>query len=193
MLIVGLTGSIGMGKTTTCEMFRQAGVAVHDSDLAVHELYASSAVDPISQAFPGVVREGVVDRNALAAKVLGNESALHLLQNIVHPLVQAHREAFIAQVRRRGKPLCVVDIPLLFETKADRATDVTIVVTAPAHVQKLRVMSRPGMTETKFHAILSKQMPDAQKRLRAHWIIDTSLGLQPANRQVSGVLRALIR
>ncbi len=182
-----------MGKTTTCEMFRRAGVAVHDSDLAVHELYASSAVDPISQAFPGVVREGVVDRNALAAKVLGNESALHHLQTIVHPLVQTHREAFIAELRRRGGALCVVDIPLLFETNADRATDITIVVTAPAHVQKLRVMSRPGMTETKFHAILSKQMPDAQKRLRAHWIIDTSLGLQSANRQVSGVLRALIR
>lgn len=193
MLIVGLTGSIGMGKTTTCEMFRRAGVAVHDSDLTVHELYASSAVDSISKAFPGVVQQGVVDRNALAAKVLGNESALHLLQTIVHPLVQAHREAFIAEVRSRGSALCVVDIPLLFETKSDRATNMNIVVTAPTHVQKLRVMSRPGMTEAKFQAILSKQMPDAQKRLRAHWIIDTSVGLESANRQVSGVLRALTR
>lgn len=193
MLIIGLTGSIGMGKTTTSDMFRRAGVPVHDSDLTVHELYASSAADPISQAFPGVVKHSVVDRSALAGKVLGNEEALHRLQTIVHPLVQAHREAFIAEVHRRGGTFCVVDIPLLFETKADRATDLTIVVTAPSHVQKLRVMSRPGMTEAKFHAILSKQMPDAQKRLRAHWIIDTSLGLQSANRQVSGVLRALIR
>ncbi len=193
MLIVGLTGSIGMGKTTTSEMFRRAGVAVHDSDLTVHELYASTAVQPISEAFPGVVEQGVVNRNALASRVLDNETALHRLQAIVHPLVKAHRDAFIKQSRSRGAALCVVDIPLLFETKADRATDVAIVVTAPSDVQKQRVMARPGMTEAKFQAILSKQMPDAQKRLRAHWIIDTSMGLESANRQVLGILRALIR
>ncbi len=192
-MIVGLTGSIGMGKTTTSDMFRRAGIAVHDSDLTVHELYASSAAELISKAFPGVVEQGVVNRTALAGRVLNNESALRRLQMIVHPLVQAHREAFIDQVRLRGAALCIVDIPLLFETEADRATDMALVVTAPAHVQKQRVMSRPGMTEAKFQAILSKQMPDAQKRLRAHWIIDTSSGLKCANRQVDGVLRALVR
>ncbi len=166
---------------------------MHDSDLTVHELYASYAAEPISKAFPGVVEQGVVNRSALAGRVLNNEAALQRLQMIVHPLVQAHREAFIDQVRLRGAALCIVDIPLLFETEADRATDMTLVVTAPAHVQKQRVMSRPGMTEAKFHAILSKQMPDAQKRLRAHWIIDTSSGLEYANRQVNGVLRSLVR
>lgn len=166
---------------------------MHDSDLTVHELYASTAVEPISKAFPGVVEQGVVNRSALASRVLNSESALHRLQMIVHPLVQSHREAFISKVRMQGAALCIVDIPLLFETEADRSIDMTIVVTAPGHVQKQRVMSRPGMTEAKFHAILSKQMPDAQKRLLAHWIIDTSMGLESASRQVSGVLRALVR
>ncbi len=192
MLIVGLTGSIGMGKSTTSAMFRRAGVAVHDSDLAVHELYASTAVEPISQAFPGVVENGAVNRIALANRVLDNETALHVLQDIVHPLVQAHRNAFVSKAHLAGARVCVLDIPLLFETKTDRAMDVTIVVTAPLHVQKQRVMARHGMTEAKFQAILSKQTPDAQKRLCAHWIVDTSRGLECANRQVLGFLRALL-
>lgn len=190
MLIVGLTGSIGMGKSTTSAMFRQAGVAVHDSDLAVHELYASTAIDPIEKAFPGVVENGAVNRNALASRVLQDGTALQRLQEIVHPLVQAHRSAFLSRARSAGVPLCVLDIPLLFETNAENAVDAIIVVTAPYHVQKQRVMSRRGMTEAKFQAILSKQMTDAHKRLRAHWIIDTSLGVESANRQVLGVLRA---
>lgn len=182
-----------MGKSTTSAMFRRAGVAVHDSDLAVHDLYASTAVEPVRQAFPGAVENGVVNRDALSKEVLGNQAALSSLQDIVHPLVQAHRNDFITKARLRGARLCVLDIPLLFETKTEGAVDVIIVVTAPFHVQKQRVMARPGMTDAKFQAILSKQTPDAQKRLRAHWIIDTSLGLEAADRQVSGVLRALQR
>ena len=193
LLTVGLTGSIGMGKTTTAGMFREQGVPVHDSDAAVHELYASAAVADISAAFPGVVRNGAVDRNLLAAKVLGDRVAIQLLQDIVHPLVSTHRNAFLQSVRGKGFTICVVDIPLLFETGADECVDIIVVVTASADVQKQRVMARPGMTENKFEAIIVNQTPDLDKRCRAHWIIDTTDGLSSARRQVANVLRALHR
>ena len=193
MLIIGLTGSIGMGKSTTAGMFGEFGAPVHDSDAAVHELYASSAMAEISAVFPGVVRNGAVDRNLLSAKVLGDKTAIKRLQQIVHPMVSAHRQAFLQRARAGAYPLCIVDVPLLFETGAERTVDVILVVTASTDVQKQRVMSRPGMTADKFEAILSNQMADREKRRRAHWIIDTTNGLASARRQVSGILRALGR
>lgn len=193
MLTIGLTGSIGMGKTTTAGMFREQGVPGHDSDAAVHELYASAAVSRVSAAFPGVVQNGAIDRNLLASKVLGDRAAIQRLQDIVHPLVTAHREAFLQAVRARAFSFCVVDIPLLFETGAEQSVDIILVVTASEDVQKQRVMSRPGMTGNKFEAIVSNQMPDRDKRRRAHWIVDTTDGLASAKHQVANVLRALQR
>lgn len=182
-----------MGKTTTAGMFREAGYPVHDSDGVVHELYASSAVRSIEAAFPGVVEHGLINRAVLGQRVLGDVRALKRLEEIVHPLVSQHRDAFLRRARENGYFLCVVDIPLLFETGANRGVDLNLVVTATSAVQKTRVMARPGMTVDKFHTILSRQMPDSEKRRKAHWIIDTSFGLSSARRQVSGLLRALSR
>lgn len=192
-MIVGLTGSIGMGKTTTASMFRHAGVPVHDSDNAVHELYAAGAAGLIEEAFPGVSSNGIVDRAALGKRVLGDSAALKQLEQIVHPLVHHHRESFLQRARGHGFSLCVVDIPLLFESGADHSVDIILVVTASSAVQKQRVMGRPGMTEEKFQAILSRQIPDSQKRRKAHWIIDTSFGLTHAFRQTSAFLRSASR
>lgn len=193
MLIVGLTGSIGMGKSTTSEMFRLEGVPVHNSDRAVHELYASAAIEPIRKAFPGVVDPQGVNRTALGKVVLSDPEALKRLEAIVHPLVARHRVAFMEKARQRGSPICVLDVPLLFETGMDRLVDIVVVVTADPAVQKQRVLARPGMTAEKFGAILSRQMPDTEKRQRSHCIIDTSFGLQAARRQVASLLQALAR
>lgn len=193
MLVVGLTGSIGMGKTTTAEMFRRAGAPVHDSDAAVHELYATSAVAPIATEFPGAIVNNVVDRQILAKAVLSDPAALRRLEGIVHPLVSMHRETFLQNARNAGCQFAIADIPLLFETGADRLVDIIVVVTASSSVQKERVMARPGMTNEKFHAILSRQTPDSEKRRKAHWLIDTSFGYEAAQRQVAGLMRALSR
>ena len=193
MLIVGLTGSIGMGKTTTAGMFRTEGVPVHDSDAAVHELYESSAVASISEIFPEVIENGSVSRSALATRVLGDPDALKQLENIVHPLISEHRRTFLERARRNGHELCILDIPLLFETGADKSVDLKLVVTATAAVQKRRVLARGGMTEEKFHAILARQTPDAEKRIKAHNIIETSFGLDYSRRQVLALLRAVSR
>lgn len=183
MRVIGLTGSIGMGKSTTAQMFRDAGLAVLDSDAVVHEVYSGPATAKIEAAFPGTVSEGVVDRKKLAAAVLGDDAALKRLEAIVHPYVWAARAKFLAERRAAGDALAVLDIPLLFETGADKNVDVIVVVTAPEDVQRARVLARPGMTEEKFEAILAKQVPDAQKRARADFVIDTSYGLnRPAIR-----------
>ena len=191
MLIVGLTGSIGMGKSTTARIFRDLGVPVHDSDSAVHELYRGEAAPLVAQAFPGVVSDGVVDRKALAARVLDDAAAMRRLEAIVHPLVGAHREAFLARARAAGAPLAVLDIPLLFEIGATGDVDVILVVSAAAATQRARVLARPGMSEEKFAAILARQTPDEVKRRRAHYIIDTGHGLASARAQVRDFLAAL--
>jgi len=193
VLIIGLTGSIGMGKSTTAGMFREMGVPVHDSDSAVHELYASTAVAPIATLFPDVVEDGVVNRDALGKRVLGSASALKKLEQIVHPLVSGHRQKFLTNAQAAGRPVCLLDIPLLFETGAQQSVDVVLVVSATAPVQKARVLARPGMTVEKFHAILSVQTPDMEKRRKAHWVIDTAFGIDSARRQVAGMLRTLSR
>jgi dephospho-CoA kinase len=191
MLKIGLTGSIGMGKSTTAQMFREAGAPVLDSDQVVHDLYRGAAVAPIETAFPGVTVDGVVDRGRLAERVLGNSAALARLEAIVHPLVWAARDAFLQDQEKKGARVVVYDVPLLFETGAENSVDVVVVVSAPEDVQKARVLSRPGMTEEKFAAILEKQTPDSQKRARADFVVRTDLGLDAARAQVQEILRQL--
>jgi dephospho-CoA kinase len=189
--LLGLTGSIGMGKSTTSAMFRAAGVPVHDADQAVHDLYAGVAAPQIEAAFPGTTANGVVDRGKLSTAVLGRPEALAKLEAIVHPLVRAKEQAFLAQARKSGATVAVLDIPLLLETGGESRYDAVVVITAPAEVQRKRVLGRPGMTEEKFAAILARQMPDAQKRRRAHFLVDTSHGLVAAERQVRSILNAV--
>jgi dephospho-CoA kinase len=189
--ILGLTGSIGMGKTTTAAMFKARGVPVHDADAAVHRLYRSSAVALVEAAFPGVTRDGAVDRARLAERVLGDPEALAQLEAIVHPLVRESEAAFLARNRAAGRALAVLDVPLLFESGAAGRVDCVLVVTADAAVQRRRVLRRPRMTEGKLASILARQIPDRDKRRRAHFLVDTGRGLAAAERQVDAILRAL--
>ena len=193
MLVLGLTGSIGMGKSTTSAMFEAEGVPVYDSDAAVHALYAvgGAAVGPVEAAFPGVVVDGAVDRARLSAAVVGNPEALAKLEAIVHPLVGAHRIGFFEKAKAAGQDIVVLDIPLLYETGGEKKVDKVVVVSAPADVQRARVLARPGMTPEKFEAILARQTPDAEKRARADFVIDTGKGLDHARQQVRDLLTLL--
>ena len=191
MVILGLTGSIGMGKSATADLFRARGVPVHDSDAAVHALYAGRAAPLIEQAFPGTSRDGVVDRAALRSAVLGDGAAMKRLEAIVHPLVAEERDAFLRSAQKANHAVVVLDIPLLFEIGGAALVDAVVVVTAPESVQKSRVLARPGMTEQTFAAIVAKQIPDREKRARAHFIIDTSKGFEAAGREVDSILRAV--
>ena len=191
MTRLGLTGSIGMGKSTTAQMFVDEGVPVHDADAAVHALYAGAAAPLIETEFPGTTVDGVVDRAILAEHVLNDPSAMARLEAIVHPLVAEAERAFIAHAQADEAKLVVVDIPLLFEVGAEHRTDAILVVTAPPAVQRARVFDRPGMTEEKFSAILEKQLPDAEKRARADYIIDTSLGMDCARAKVRNLISVL--
>jgi dephospho-CoA kinase len=181
MMIVGLTGSIGMGKSTAARMLRQMGVPVYDADAAVHALQApgGAALPPIEAAFPGVVKNGVLDRQALGARVFGNKQALRKLEAIVHPLVGQRQRAFLKRAARRGEKLVVLDIPLLFEGLGDLRVDATLVVSAPVFLQRHRVMARPGMTADRLDGILRQQVPDVLKRHKADIVIPTGLGLAP--------------
>jgi dephospho-CoA kinase len=191
LIRLGLTGSIGMGKSTTAKLFAEAGVPVHDSDETVHRLYAGPAAALVGAAFPGVVVNGVVDRSRLAARVLDNQDALRRLGEIVHPLVRADADAFVERHRKLGAPLVVLDIPLLFETGGTSRVDSILVVTASPEVQRQRVMARPGMTEDKFTAILANQVPDREKRRNADFVIDTSHGLEAARKEVRRIVSQL--
>ncbi|NIX75534.1 dephospho-CoA kinase [Microvirga terricola] len=188
--ILGLTGSIGMGKSATANAFRRLGVPVHDADAAVHKLYSGRAAPLIEKAFPGTVTDGVVDRGRLGAAVLGNPEQLKKLEAIVHPLVREEEEAFLDHASALAS-VAVLDIPLLFETGAEKRCDAVLVVTAPAFLQRERVMRRPGMTEEKFAVILDKQMPDAEKRARSHFLVDTSRDFFSAEEQVRSILACL--
>lgn len=191
MIILGLTGSIGMGKTTAAAMLGRLGVPVHDADATVHALFAPGgrAVAAVAAAFPGVVgADGAVDRTALGARVFGDGAALKRLEAIVHPLVRAAERDFLARHRRRRTPLVVLDIPLLFETHGEKRCDVVAVVSAPSFLQAARVLARPGMTRQRLDAVLAKQMPDVEKRRRADVVVPTGLGKGPALR----VLKRLV-
>lgn len=193
MLVLGLTGSIGMGKSTTGAMFQAEGAPVYDSDAAVHALYASggAAVAPVEAAFPGVVVDGAIDRARLSGRVVGDPEALAKLEAIVHPLVGAHRIGFFEKARAEGHAIVVLDIPLLFETGGEKKVDKVVVVSAPADVQRARVLARPEMTPEKFEAILARQTPDAEKRARADFVIDTGRGIEAAHQQVRDLLTLL--
>jgi dephospho-CoA kinase len=192
VIVLGLTGSIGMGKSTTARLFAERGDAVYDADAAVHRLYAGAAAGPVGAAFPGVMVDGVVDRARLSAAVLGNPEALARLEAIVHPLVRAEEVRFLDAARAAGHAIAVLDIPLLLETGRERDVDAVAVVSAPAGVQRARVLARPGMTQERYDSILARQMPDAQKRRRAHFVIDTGVSVADAARQVDGLRRAVL-
>ena len=188
MIVLGLTGSIGMGKSTVGSFFAESGVPVYDADAAVHRLYAGAAAPLIEAAFPGTTDDGTVDRARLAAQVVGNAEALRRLEAIVHPLVRREEEQFLAKAEAAGAAVAVLNIPLLLETGGDRRCDAVVVVSAPPETQRARVMSRPGMTEEKFSAILAKQMPDAEKRRRADFVVDTSQDFDSTRAQVRAIL-----
>ncbi len=188
MFILGLTGSIGMGKSATAKMIAEESVPVYDADAAVHRLYEGEATPAIEAAFPGTTANGKVDRDKLGKRVLGDKAAIQKLEQIVHPLVRAGEERFLADAARNGAPVAVLDIPLLYETGGDKRCDAVVVVSAPAEVQRARVFERAGMNEDKLAAILAKQMPDAEKRARADFIVDTSRGFDHARAQVREIL-----
>lgn len=190
-LFLGLTGSIGMGKSTTTAMFKDLGVLVYDADAAVHELYTHDAVSLIEAAFPGTTNENGVDRTKLSKYVVGNEIAMKKLETIVHPLVQEKNRSFREMATSKSVRFAILDIPLLFETGGDKRVDGIIVVTAPEEIQRQRVMARAGMTAEKFAGILQRQTPDAEKRDQADFIVDTSLGMDAARQQVKGIVDSI--
>jgi dephospho-CoA kinase len=193
MKTAALTGSIGMGKSTTAAMFAEEGVPVYDADAEVHRLYAAggAAVAPVEAAFPGVTKDGAIDRGALGARVLGDPAALRRLEQIVHPLLGATRAAFFAKAQADGVDLVLLDIPLLYETGGETRVEAVVVVSAPDEVQRARVLERPGMTRDKLDAILARQIPDSEKRRRADFVIDTGRGFDAARTQVRDVIARL--
>ncbi len=190
MFVLGLTGSIAMGKTTTAKLFAEAGVPVHDADAAVHRLYEGEAVAAIEAAFPGSTKDGKVDRAALSQRILNTPGALQRLESIVHPLVRQSEERFLESAEKSGAKVVVLDIPLLFETGAEHRVDAVVVVTAPPEVQRARVLER-GVLPAQFEALLARQMPDAEKRARADFVVDTSHGIEAARAQVRDILAAV--
>lgn len=191
MLIIGLTGSIGMGKSTAAARFRRNGVGVFDADAAVHRLYAGRAAPEVEQAFPGTVTDGLVDRGRLAAAVMNDPGAIARLEAIVHPMVRQEERAFLLAERARGADMAVLEIPLLFETGADARVDVTVVVSAPAAVQRERVLARPGMTEEKLARLLANQLPDVEKRARADFLVDTSGTIAETEAAIDSLVESL--
>lgn len=191
MIIVGLTGSIGMGKSTTASMFADEGIPVHDADAVVHRLYEGEAVTLVEAEFPGTTEAGKIQRAELGKKVIGNADAMQRLESIIHPLVHQEERAFLENAQANNADIVVLDIPLLLETGGDKRVDVVVVVTASPEEQRKRVLAREGMNEEKFNAILAQQMPDGDKRKRADFIVDTSDGLEPARKQVRIIIDKL--
>ena len=191
MKIVALTGSIGMGKSTTAEMFKEAGIPVYDADATVHQLYSGEAAQLIEKAFPGTVINGVVDRTELSNRVVGQPSSMKKLESIIHPLVHQKQQAFMQMAEQEGHPMVLLDIPLLFEGGREKVVDKVVVVTCSAETQRKRVLARPGMTEEKFKAILQRQMPDEEKRQKADYIVDTEDGMEQARKQVADIIRSI--
>ena len=193
MLILGLTGSIGMGKSTTAKFFAEEGVPVLDADATVHAFYEGEAVALIEQEFPGTTQAGKVDRKKLGAAVIGNASALKKLEGIVHPLYRRAEREFLQKSEKAGAAIVVLDVPLLFETGGDARVDAVVVATAPSEMQQARLLARDGMTLEKFIALLEKQMPDAEKRAKADFLVDTSQGFDSARAQVRAILKEAVK
>jgi dephospho-CoA kinase len=193
MLILGLTGSIGMGKSTTAKLFAEAGVPVYDADATVHELYEGEAVPAIEAAFPGTTSDGKVDRNKLSARVVHDPAAMKQLEQIVHPMMGASRQRFFEDAERSGAPVAVVDVPLLFETGGEKRVDAVVVVTTSPEKQRERVLARGTMDDQRLDAILARQMPDAEKRKRADFVVDTSHGLDSVRDQIRDILQRVVK
>ena len=193
MLILGLTGSIGMGKSTTAKLFAEAGVPVYDADATVHMLYEGEAVPAIEAAFPGTTTDGKVDRNKLSARVVHDPAAIKQLEQIVHPMLGASRQKFLDDAERSGAPVAVVDVPLLFETGGEKRVDAVVVVTTTPEIQRQRSLARDNMTSEKLDAILARQLPDAEKRRRADFVVDTSHGLDPVRIRIRDILTEAVR
>jgi dephospho-CoA kinase len=188
MVILGLTGSIGMGKSTTAKLFAEVGVPVYDADANVHMLYEGEAAPAIEAAFPGATVDGKVDRNRLSARVVHDPAAIKRLEAIVHPMLGASRQKFLHDAEQSGAPVAVVDVPLLFETGGENRVDAVVVVTTTPEIQRQRILERPNMTEERLQAILARQMPDAEKRKRANFVVDTSHGLDPVRARIRDIL-----
>jgi dephospho-CoA kinase len=188
MIILGLTGSIGMGKSTTAKLFTEAGVPVYDADAAVHRLYEGEAAAAIEAAFPGTTANGQVDRNRLSDRVVRDPAAMKRLEEIVHPMLGASRRKFLHDAERSGASVAVVDVPLLFETGGEGRVDAVVVVTTSPEIQRQRILARPNMSDEKLDAILARQVPDAEKRRRADFVVDTSDGLDPVRARIRDIL-----
>jgi dephospho-CoA kinase len=193
MIVLGLTGSIGMGKSTTAKLFAEAGVPVYDADAAVHKLYEGEAAPAIEAAFPGATAAGKVDRNKLSAQVVHNPAAMKQLEQIVHPMLGASRQKFLEDAERAGAAVAVVDVPLLFETGGENRVDAVVVVTTTPEIQRARILARDNMTAEKLKAILARQLPDAEKRKRAHFVVDTSHGLDPVRARIRDILDQAVK
>jgi dephospho-CoA kinase len=193
MIILGLTGSIGMGKSTTAKLFAEAGVPVYDADATVHQLYEGEAAPAIEAAFPGTTAGGKVDRQKLSARVVHDPAAMKQLEQIVHPMLGASRQKFFAEAERAGAPVAVVDVPLLFETGGEKRVDAVVVVTTSPENQRARIMARGTMTSEALDAILARQLPDAEKRKRADFVVDTSDGLDPVRVQIRDILQQVAK
>ena len=193
MRILGLTGSIGMGKSTTAKLFAEAGVPVYDADAAVHQLYEGEAAPAIEAAFPGTTSNGKVDRPKLSARVVHDPAAIKQLEQLVHPMLGASRQKFFADARAANAPVVVMDIPLLFETGGEKRVDAVVVVSTSPELQRARVLARGTMDEAKLDAIIAKQTPDAEKRKRADFVVDTSHGLEPVRAQITHILAEVVK
>ena len=193
MMILGLTGSIGMGKSTTAKLFAEAGVPVYDADAIVHRLYEGEAVPAIEAAFPGTTVNGKVDRNRLSAQVVHDPAAIKRLEGIVHPMLGASRQKFFRDAERSGAPVAVVDVPLLYETGGEKRVDAVVVVTTTPEIQRARILARDNMTGEKLDAILARQLPDAEKRKRADFVVDTSHGLDPVRARIRDILKQAVK
>jgi dephospho-CoA kinase len=193
MLILGLTGSIGMGKSTTAKLFAEAGVPVYDADAIVHEVYAGEAAPAIEAAFPGTTIDGKVDRARLSAKVLHDPAAIRQLEQIVHPMLRSYHQKFLEDAERSGAPVAVMDVPLLFETGGEKRVDAVVVVTTSPENQRERILARGTMTPEAFDSILARQLPDAEKRQRADFVVDTSHGLEPVRDQIRDILAEVVK
>ncbi|NPU11723.1 dephospho-CoA kinase [Bradyrhizobium sp. 83002] len=193
MRVLGLTGSMGMGKSTTAKLFAEAGVPVYDADATVHKVYESEAAPAVEAAFPGTTVDGKVDRPKLSAKVVGDPEAIRRLEAIVHPMLRSYHQRFLDDAERSGVPVAVVDVPLLFETGGDKRVDAVVVVSTSPEIQRQRILARGTMTEEALDALLARQMPDAEKRARADFVVDTSNGIDPVRAQIRDILAEVVK
>jgi dephospho-CoA kinase len=193
MLLLGLTGSIGMGKSTTAKLFEEAGVPVYDADATVHKVYEGEAVPAVEAAFPGSTVNGKVDRQKLSAMVVNNPEAMKRLETVVHPMLRSYQLKFLSDAEKSGAPVAVLDVPLLYETGGENRVDAVVVVTTAPDVQRERILARDNMTADKLDAILARQLPDEEKRKRADFVVDTSHGLEPVRQRIREILREVVK